>query len=138
MLADVLEVANSTYTLAGSMEFDLNTVLNFSGVNKQEVVIDINTDITTAIAARKQLLEDCQIEMYMQYKDSETNKVVYGTLPYIMFNDNIVDGSIQLGTLYANNQILVSFDSVSMNVPADIKDARIIYNVYSKQEVTIR
>lgn len=137
MLADVLEVANNTYTLAGSMEFDLNTVLNFSGTNKQEVVIDISTDITTAIAARKQLLEDCQIEMYMQYKDSETNKVVYGTLPYIMFNDNIVDGSIQLGTLYANNQILVSFDSVSMNVPADIKDARIIYNVYSKQEVTI-
>lgn len=137
MLADVLEVANNTYTLAGSMEFDLNTVLNFSGTNKQEVVIDISTDIITAIAARKQLLEDCQIEMYMQYKDSETNKVVYGTLPYIMFNDNVVDGSIQLGTLYANNQILVSFDSVSMNIPADIKDARIIYNVYSKQEVTI-
>ena len=137
MLADVLEVANNTYTLAGSMEFDLNTVLNFSGTNKQEVIIDISTDIITAIAARKQLLEDCQIEMYMQYKDSETNKVVYGTLPYIMFNDNVVDGSIQLGTLYANNQILVSFDSVSMNIPADIKDARIIYNIYSKQEVTI-
>jgi hypothetical protein len=137
MLVDALKVANNTYTFAGSMEFDLSAVIDFDGSNKQEKIIDINDTIKAELAARNQLLRDCQVEIYLQYFDVETNKKVSGTLPYIIFNDNVIDGSVQIGTLYDDNQIVVTFDSNTMNVPSEIKDARILYTIYSKQEVTL-
>jgi hypothetical protein len=136
MLQDTLKVVNNTYTFAGSMEFDINTVIDFSGNKKQEKIIDISSSILAELTGRKQSLKDCQIEIYLQYIDT-TGKKVYGTLPYIMFNNNIVDGSIQIGTLYDTNQMVITFDSNSMNVPHAIKDATILYSVYSKQEVTL-
>lgn len=138
MLIDVLEVANNSYTLAGSMEFDLDNVLDFAnGGKKQDVYVDIDSSILAALTSRKQNLKDCQIEIIMQYMDDTAGKMVYGTLPHIMFKDNLIDGSIQLSTLYTNNQIMVSLDSASLTIPSAIKEARIIYNVYSKQEVSL-
>lgn len=137
MLVNVVNVANNVYTLAGTMEFDLNTVINFTGGLKQENVIDIDESILTELTKRKQALKDCQIEIYLQYLDANTGKQVNGVLPYIMFKDNIVDGSIQIGTLYDNNQMIVTFDSATMSIPDEIKDARVFYSVYSKQEVSL-
>lgn len=137
MLQDVLEVASNSYTLAGSMEFDLSTVVNFNGGKNQEKIIDIDNTILSELTAREQTLQDCQIEIYLQYLDSTTGKKVNSVLPYVMFKDNLIDGSIQIGTLYDDNQMIVTFDSNSMSVPSEIKDARIFYNVYSKQNITL-
>lgn len=138
ILGEIFEIASNVYTLVGSMEFDLNDKLDFTNeVKQQSVSIDIDPDILSELLARGQKLKDCQIETIIQYKELTTNKMVNGVLPYIMFNDNIVDGSIQLSTVYTYNKILLSLDSVSFNIPDEIKDARIIYKVYSKQKITL-
>ena len=138
MLSDVLEVANNVYTFAGSMEFDLNSVINFNGSNNQSVTVDIDSNLLSTLAGRKQSLKDCQIEIVLQYLDITLGSLVYSELPYVIIQNNLIDGSIQVGTIYDTNKILVSFDSTSMNVSEEIQDARVIYRVYSKQEVTLR
>lgn len=138
MFDEALEVARNTYTFVGSMEFDLDDKLDFNnGTNNQSITIDIDTDIIAELTERDQSLENCQIETFIQYKESSTSKVVYGALPYIIFNDNVVDGSIQLSTIYTDSQLLLSFNSASLNITDEIKDARIIYNVYAKEKVTL-
>ena len=138
-LSDVLNVANGAFTYVGSMKFDLDTKINFTnGSNHQDTLMDIDPSILLELNNRKQTLKDCQIEILLEYQEITTNKIVYGTLPYIIFNETSVDGSIQLNTLYDTNQIMISIDSESMIVPQEIKDARVIYKVYSRQEVLLR
>lgn len=132
MFNTLLELSENVYTLAGSMEFDLGSKLDFK--TNQNITIDIGADILIELTKRNQLLKDCQIEAIVQYKEASTGNIVYGALPYIMFNNNI-DGSIQLSTIYDSNQLLLSFNSTSFNIPDEIKEATIIYNVYSKQKL---
>lgn len=133
MLSDIISQLKDVYTLVGSMDFSLGSVIDFTLQEKQKDLVDISSDIITELNNRGQTLKDCQIETYFQYTDASTGKDIIGTLPYIIFNNNAVDGAIHVGTLYDNNQIIVMYNSEAFDVPDEIRDSRIIYNVYSKQ-----
>ena len=133
MLSDIISKIKDVYTLVGSMTFNLSSIIDFTLQEKQKDIIDISSDIIAELNNREQTLKDCQIEVYFQYTDTVTGKDVIGTLPYIIFNNDAVDGAIHVGTLYDNNQIIVMYNSEAFNVPDEIMDSRIIYNVYSKQ-----
>lgn len=135
ILSDLMSKLANTYTLIGSIDIELGTVIDFDLKEKQKDIIDIDSEIITKLNNRGQTLKDCQIEIFIQYLDTSTDKNVLGTLPYIVFNNDTVDGTIHVGTLYENNQIIIMFNSETFNIPNDIIDARIIYNVYSKQNI---
>ena len=138
VLDNILNTASNSYTLVGTMNFSLNSKLDFNSESKEQIVtIDIDNNILTELTERGQTLKNCQTESIIEYKDSTTNKIVYGILPYIIFKDNTIDGSIQLSTIYTSNQLLLSLASTSLDIPIEIQDARITYNVYSKQSVTL-
>lgn len=137
-LVDIVKALNNVYTFTGSMNFTLSSVLNFSlQQNKQSIELDISQDILNELQERGQTLQDCQLEYIIQYLDTSSNEFVYGTLPYVFFVNNQVDGSIQVNTLYANNKLLVSLNTFSFDVPTEIQSATITYNVYSKQNIVL-
>jgi hypothetical protein len=136
-LQNLLNIANNTFTLVNTINLDLNKIFNFNNNENQYIYTDIDTYTLDLISQRNQLLKDCQFEFIMQYVDKNTNETVFGSFPYILFNDNLVDGSIQISISSNTNQLLFSLDSTTFNIPEEIKDARIICNIYSKQEVTL-
>ena len=135
-LQNLLNIANNTFTLVGTMEIDLNAIFNFNNNENQNVYINIDESILKLISQRNQLLNDCQFEFIMKYIDANTLENIYGSFPYVFFNNNLIDGSIQVSVV-SNNQLLFSLDSTTFNISEEIKDARIICNIYSKQEVTL-
>lgn len=135
-LQNLLNIANNTFTLVDTIEMDLNAIFNFNNNENQNIYIDINESILESISQRNQLLNDCQFEFIIKYINADTFENIYGSFPYIFFNDNLIDGSIQ-ASIASNNQLLFSLDSTTFNIPEEIKDARVICNIYSKQEVTL-
>jgi hypothetical protein len=133
MLSDIISKIKDVYTLVGSMDFLLGDVIDFLLKEKQKDFVDIDSTIITELTNRGQTLRDCQIEVYFQYTEPTTGKDIIGTLPYMIFNDDAIDGAIHVGTLFDNNQIIVMYNSEAFVVPDEIMNARIIYNVYSKQ-----
>lgn len=133
MLNEIIAKLTDVYTLVGTMEVKLNSVIDFELHEKQKDIIDISSDIITELNNRSQTLNDCQIEIFIKYLDETTGKETLGTLPYIIFNNDAVDGAIHVGTLYEDNQILIMYNSEAFNIPNEIIGAKIIYSVYSKQ-----
>lgn len=135
MLSDALTIANNIHTLAGSMEFVLKDHFDFT--TSASITLPVDSAILDELNVRGQLLQDCSIETFLEYEDVSIGKIVRTTLPHILFNNNLVDGSIQLSTVYSTNQIVLVFDSASLTVSEEIKNAKVIYNVYAKQLVTL-
>jgi hypothetical protein len=133
MLNEIMAKLTDVYTLVGTMEVKLNSVIDFDLHEKQKSIIDISSDIITELNNRSQAFNDCQIEVFIKYSDEATGKETLGTLPYIIFNNDAVDGAIHVGTLYEDNQILIMYNSEAFNIPSEILNSKIIYSVYSKQ-----
>lgn len=133
MFLNITNMLKDVYTPIGTMEFALDTVIDFSLAEKQKGGVDIDSTILTEIDARGQNIEDCQVEMYIRYTDKESGENVIKTLPYFIFNNDTLDGAIHTGVLFDNNQILVSYNSEAFNVPTELIGASIICNMYSKR-----
>lgn len=132
-----LDMANNTYSLVGSMVFDLDSVITI--VDSQlyySVDIPIDENIITELDNRVQNLSQCQIEAIMEYIDTNNEKQ-YCILPYIIIQDHALDGALRVSTSYANKKIHVTLDTSSGTVPDLVKDSRIIYNVYSKKPIVL-
>lgn len=136
MLSDIVLAMNNTYTLVGTMEFDIASVLNTGTPGLQSVSIDLDTSIVTELTNRGQLLSNSIIEILMEYKDTITGEIVYATLPHISFKNNIIDSSLQISSVYRENKVLVTFNTLT-EMPEEVKDARIFYTVYSKQNTVL-
>lgn len=130
-LAPVLDLANQIYTLAGSMEISLTDT---SGLNEYTADIPISTDILDELNTRLQMLQDTQIELVINYADG-TN-IVYSVLPLVVIKDDVVDGSVQAGIVFANNTVHVSI-SCKTGIPNYVTNGKIILNVYSKRNITL-
>ena len=136
-LADIISIASKTYTLAGTMSFSVSSVLDINSIEKQQSgAIPIEESIITELANRNQLLEDCQIESIIEYKELSTGSQHKISFPYIVFKNNAIDGSLQLSTDYLTQQIAVTFNTET-EMSEEIKDATIRYNVYSKQAIAL-
>jgi hypothetical protein len=135
-LSNVLEIANNVFTLAGSMRFRLDTVIDFASPDKQSVSVNIDAAVLNELMARGQNLHDCQIEYIIEYDNPNTLKIMNGTFPYILIHDNLVDGSIQIGSI-EDNKLLVTYSSDSTVVPDEIMEASAVINFYSKKMITL-
>ena len=134
-ISDLINIAQNVYTLAGSMRFTISSVINTSSTAKEQIKeINIGQDILTELAARSANLMNCQIEALIEYQSG--GSTLYAPLPYVVFSNNSIDGSIQLGTVYSEEKVVFKFTTISGVVPLEIKSASIIYNVYSKKQIT--
>lgn len=136
-IREALEVANNVYTFVGEEILKLTTLFDFAKKENQNTEIVIPQTILDELAARTQTLADCQIEYLIQYIDPASGNAVYGTLPYIVFKDNLVDGSIQMGAVYAENKLFAALNSTSFEVPQEVIDADVIYKIYSKRNIDL-
>lgn len=134
----LLATVNQAYSLAGSMEFNVNDYLTPGAqAFKQAVEINISADILTELVARVQDLTSCQIEAYIEYIEPTAGIMVRSLLPYVSFEDSTIRGSLQLSTNTTENKIVLSFTSSTGNMPVEIAEAKIIYNVYSMKTVSL-
>ena len=137
MLVDFSKAASDAYTLVGSMRFDLNTVINVHGSNKSyKADKDISSDILNELTNRSQTLDQCQIEVIIEYPETLTSKV-YSQLPYVFIRDFVFDGALYVTTSYSDKKIWVVLNTQSGVIPDNVKQCSIIYNVYSKKTVTL-
>ena len=136
-IQEVLDVANNVYTLVGTEQLALSSLFDFTKQENQNTEILIPSSILDELAARTQTLADCQIEYLIQYMDLETQTVVTGALPFVVFKDNIVDGSIQMGAIYAENKLFAALNSASFEIPQHVLDADVIYKIYSKRSIDL-
>lgn len=136
-LTNLFDMASNTYSLVGEMSFDLNSVININDTTlSYEVDIPINDTIITELNNRVQNLSQCQIETIMEYIDTENVKQ-YCYLPYVIINDYSFDGMLQIATCFSTQKIRITLNVSSGMVPDLIKEARIIYKVYSKKAITL-
>jgi len=132
-LTDMLEIVNNSYMLVGAMNISIASVLNINAIGTQQTVsVNIDPVILNELTNRGQALSDCQIETQIEYKELSTGRTVRGPLPHIMFENNIVTGSLQMETDYNTNAIVLVLSSQD-DIAEEVKDARVIYTVYSKR-----
>lgn len=139
MLSHFINAANNVYSLVGSMSFPLNSVLGHSPIidRRLTVFIPISKDILKELESRTQELSQCQLETILEYVDYEGIKQ-YCQLPYVFItNDYSLDGSLQLNTCFSKNEIQVVLHSYTGVYPDILKDAKVIYNVYSKKVISL-
>lgn len=137
LINNALSSATNSFALAGTMTFNLSDILDFTLTSKQlNAIINVNAEIITKLTNIGQTLQDCQITPILQYAEASTGNTVYGTLPFVIISDGAINGYIQSENIYSKNQIALSIAGFS-NVPDEIKNAKIIYNIYAKQTISL-
>jgi len=135
-IQSLIDIAQTTYTLVGSMSFSIASLIDVGSSLKEQVAEkSINAAILSELTTRNVSLENCQIEALIEYQNAGVT--VYGALPYIIIKNNNIDGAVQLSTVCVNNKMIFKLTTTAGVIPPEIQSANIIYNVYSKQEIII-
>lgn len=135
-IQSLINIAQNTYTLAGSMTIAISTLIDVeSAAHEQTKELNVSSAITTELANRGAVLTESQIEVLIKYRDNGVTH--YATLPYITIVNDAIDGSINVSTICSDSKIIFKMTTINGIVPDYIKTATILYNVYSKQEVII-
>ncbi len=130
-LNPILDLASNVYTLAGSMEISLSDA---AGLKEYNTDISIDQSILNELNARTQMLKNTQIEFLLEYSDG--SKLMYSVTPYVIIDNNVINGTLQTGITFADNTIHISIGCES-NIPDYITNGKIILNIYSKKNITI-
>lgn len=130
-LNPILYLASNVYTLAGSMEISLSDA---AGLKEYNIDISIDQSILNELNTRTQMLKNTQIEFLFEYSDG--SKLMYSATPYVIIDNNVINGTLQTGITFADNTIHISIGCES-NIPDYITNGKIILNIYSKKNITI-
>ena len=130
-LNPILDLASSVYTLVGSMEIPLSNAAN---LKEYDADVSIAQDILDELNTRMQRLQDTQIELLLEYSDG--SNLMRSNTPYVIIDDNTINGTLQTGIVFGNNTVHVSI-SCESNIPDYIINSKIILNIYSKKDITI-
>lgn len=130
-LSPILDLANSVYTLVGSMEIPLSNAAN---LKEYDADVPIAQDVLDELNTRMQRLQDTQIELLLEYSDG--SNLMRSNTPYVIIDDNTINGTLQTGVVFDNNTVHVSI-SCESNIPDYIINSKIILNIYSKKDITI-
>ena len=137
VLTDMIDIVNNSYMLVGTMIIPVASILDINAIaTSQTATVSIDAAILTELTNRAQGLADCQIEMQLEYKEPATGATVYGHIPHIMFENNTVTGSLQVETDYTSNTIVAVLGTQD-DVAEEVKEAKIIYTVYSKRSFVL-
>lgn len=138
LLTPIVGIANTTLTLVGSMEIPFSSIFHqMSNVKRYTSTILIDTAIIDELIDRGQLLSNCQIECFVEYTHPSINKVIKTALPYIICNNGMIDGTLQMNTIYSDNSILVTLDTLSQQISKELLNSKLIYNVYAIQPTSL-
>lgn len=132
-LNSLVNIANETYTKVDDMSIEISSVFQINST----VSINIPSATLDLIADRGQLVSQCMFEFHLSYVDPSTGRRVTAVLPYVLLSNDTIDGSIQCGVNTSANQYLVSFNTISGQLPQEIMEGSIVATVYSKQVVSI-
>ena len=130
-LNPILDLASSVYTLVGSMEIPLSNAAN---LKEYDADVSIAQDVLDELNTRMQRLQDTQIELLLEYSDG--SNLMRSNTPYVIIDDNTINGTLQTGIVFDNNTVHVSI-SCESNIPDYIINSKIILNIYSKKDITI-
>ena len=130
-LSPILDLASRVYTLVGSMEIPLSNAAN---LKEYDADVSIAQDILDELNTRMQRLQDTQIELLLEYSDGPN--LMRSNTPYVIIDDNTINGTLQTGIVFGNNTVHVSI-SCESNIPDYIINSKIILNIYSKKDITI-
>lgn len=135
-LKHILDIANNMMTKVGSASVNIRDIFNFTGYQQErQVTFPIPTDIKQEIAERGVTVLQCQTEFLISYVNDKSRRV-YAPVPYITFEGGSVDGNLQASN-DANN-IYIKYTSKAGNyVPDEVRNATLICNFYSRQDVTL-
>lgn len=139
VITDFVNTVNNMYTLAGSMTFVLNSVININNDEnaRYSEIKTLDDNVISELNNRGQSLSQCQIEVLIEYTDPINGETVRSQLPYIIFDDYKYDGTLQVTTCFTDQSIRIALNTISGLVPEEIKACKIIYNVYSKENVAL-
>lgn len=131
----IAHIASNVYTVAGEIDIPIDATIDLS-LTTQKVTVSITNDILDEIVARGKTLNDCQFEyvLYYDYNGKRTHQ----HLPFILFNDNNVDGSLRAATDVTSKKVILEYDSVSATADTTVLlTATLKYRVLSKKDVVL-
>lgn len=132
----VLDAAKQTMSLAGSASVNLQDIIDFTGYQQvRSVTWPIPADILQNILDRSMTVRECQSEFLLSYANDKGVKV-YSHVPYITFESGNVDGNLQVSNDDKNMYITYT-SKVGNIIPDEIRNATLICNFYSRQDVTL-
>lgn len=135
-LNELLAVANNCFSLAGSMPVVFNSVVNTANKNYMyKATIPVTSVITNELTKRRQTLADCQIEVTMTFKNG-AGKIMNRLLPFAIMKDYLFDGTFYYNINYTTNSFDIILETKSREVPSDIKECEVIFNIYSQNGAT--
>lgn len=135
-LENVLDIANKVITKAATFSVDVNTLLTFTGYQQvRKATYPIPADVKMNVINRGTSVMLSQTEFLISYVN-ENSRRVYSPLPYITFDNGEVDGNLQVSN--DENNIYVTYTSkLGISAPDEIRNATIVCNFYSRQDVTL-
>ena len=137
-LNSLKEILNNCYTRVGEkVEEAFTSVMKYESSEDYEYigVIPISANIRVELENRNHTLENCQIEIMISLM--QNGKKFYYPLPYVIYNNGVLDGSIYANVDYDNYVIRVYANVNRSDVPDELKDSDICYCVYSKHGTII-
>lgn len=135
-VAPLVNLANELYTLVGTQEISLNTYIPADGTSAAyNFEVAITSALTDEVTARNQVFDDCQFEFYLSY--TNYGKQVYEMLPYVVIKNSKIDATLTASVNRTGKKLNFSFNTESKTVPTEFDYAKIIFRLYSKQDMTI-
>lgn len=137
---DLLSTAlTNAISRIGSFTARLSNIIDVSGnTTEQTGVVDFPSDIVSAIASRGQTLIGCFVEIFISFE--KDGKQVTCLLPYITYGEGVIAHSLSAATVLGSDgkhQLQVMYSAFAKIFPAELVNAEVIVNLYSKQDVTL-
>ena len=131
---DMLEYSlKNAISLVGTINIPLNQIININSSVSVDGKHQIPNTIIEELDKRKQFINDCQIEFFIKDKSNGISH----SLPYVIFNEEKIIGSIS-GGIISDNNIYIKYSKISDSTsPIELSNSDIIVKLYSKQDVTI-
>lgn len=134
---NLLNIAGSTYTRVGTMSFELASTIGINDTSYYySMEIPIDATIIEELNNRAQTLQQCQIEITLEYMDM-AGEIRYYNLPYVIIKNHVFDGMLHIGTSFSTQSISIILNTVTGELPDIIKEAKIIYDVYAKKPIVL-
>lgn len=128
------DTASTVYTLAGTSSVSIGTIFS-SSVGSQSYVHTLPSNVLNELIARNAQIDKCRLEYYLEYTNNGV--AVKTALPYFIWNNGIVEGSISVDKDPLSNDVIIQIYTATGTLPSNIQAATISCEVYSTQTVTI-
>lgn len=133
-LTNLLSLANQSIGMLGTFSFRVSQSMDLSAnLKKYTGVINIPDDIRNKLDELGLGMDEYMVEFLLSY--IESRKVIYAPLPYLILNDGIINGSLNIE--YDEDSVYANYSCNNGAIPSEIQNGTIICNIYSKQGASV-